>query len=117
MRRPVPDRRRLGPPLNVLEEAAPRVRLAAEAVAQDAECAGRVSEVPRDIAGREPFDEEGPESLVLPVEGVLGGEKKPALRSLCRYLFSMTDSHIMSILHSLEKSSPPSDILPQSLLQ
>jgi hypothetical protein len=67
--------------LDILEEALAQVGIVSELVTEDAEGAGGVAEVVRDVGRAPPFDEIGPQGLVLPLEGAFRREEEPRLGS------------------------------------
>jgi len=65
------------------EEGGTFLRVMAELVAEDAKTAGRVAKELGSFGGREVFDKEGTERLVLAMQGLLGAEEEGGGLGIC----------------------------------
>ncbi len=65
------------------EEGRALLGIVAELMTQDAEGAGRITEVPSRFDGRESFDEVGAEGFVLAMQRLFGGEEEGSGLGFC----------------------------------
>ena len=83
--------------LRLAEEGSAFFGVVAELVTEDPESARGIAETAGDVGGGFLVDEESAQSLVLALQGKLGGEEE-FLVGRCRYLIVGTDMHIHMML-------------------
>ena len=79
----ISGRRRASAARGLAEEGGTLLRVMAELMAEDTETAGRVTEVPGSYGGREVFEKESTQRLVLAMQGLLGGEEEGGGLGIC----------------------------------